>query len=577
MIADYVNDEVDVVGRAFLGSVHRLRPMPRPQVRPDLRRGLLRAGGHLLQHQPGPRPGARQYAAGARPAAVERRARPVAGAGRRRQASPRGAGAAAPRRGRPRRISPIWDRSSPARLRSISRRRASTGSRATGSGRFDLDELARQRGLHPRLLAGWVDYLGRVADQPTIARHPILCEAAAGRLTGPALARAAEDLERALASLAAAGRPRPPGRPSTRALAMPASCGSGPMIRIRSPIQIPGSPSGRIVRDCPPTPGRRPARSAPSRRPSRSTDGTGPCCDSTAVPCSKCRGRAPGRQPVRRLPDRGFGPIRPSPRRLGGFRRRQARAGPLAESGGRLQAVLRNDGKAGDLADAARPVGVRGRLRSPGARAARRCIATGRPPVRRRASIGLGRPGHRGAPHRRAGLREQPPVPRRPGGAPRLRPRLDDAERKQVEAELQRAWFEAGSGRVPRGSGRRTPRRAPVGPRPVLAVGGRTEEAAARRASGSAGRAGPRAGGAQEEARDGDPPGGRRAGRRPQGDASRGLQGRRGLRAREPQAARQDRAAGLPAHPDGRAPAAGSPRGAAGGNSPTGWRAPTIP
>ena len=36
MLTDIVDDQIDVVGRAFLGLTRRLRPLPRPQVRPDL-------------------------------------------------------------------------------------------------------------------------------------------------------------------------------------------------------------------------------------------------------------------------------------------------------------------------------------------------------------------------------------------------------------------------------------------------------------------------------------------------------------------------------------------------------------
>ncbi len=72
-----------------------------------------------------------------------------------------------------------------------------------GSAKVALDELARQRGLHPALLAGWVEYLGRVQSQAAAGRHPTLSDAAAGKLSGTALTRGAAELERALADLAA--------------------------------------------------------------------------------------------------------------------------------------------------------------------------------------------------------------------------------------------------------------------------------------------------------------------------------------------------------------------------------------
>jgi hypothetical protein len=40
---DVIDDRIDVTTRGFLGSHGRLRALPRPQVRRDLLRGLLRA------------------------------------------------------------------------------------------------------------------------------------------------------------------------------------------------------------------------------------------------------------------------------------------------------------------------------------------------------------------------------------------------------------------------------------------------------------------------------------------------------------------------------------------------------
>ena len=45
--ADILNDITDVTGEVFLGLEHRLRPLPRPQVRPDPPEGLLPAPGVL--------------------------------------------------------------------------------------------------------------------------------------------------------------------------------------------------------------------------------------------------------------------------------------------------------------------------------------------------------------------------------------------------------------------------------------------------------------------------------------------------------------------------------------------------
>ena len=90
MIADYVNDQIDVVGRAFLGLSIACARCHDHKFDPISDRGLLRPGGHLFQHAADPRPGAGQHAAGPRAAAVAgrdrrrsgRRTPPTSGGGR---------------------------------------------------------------------------------------------------------------------------------------------------------------------------------------------------------------------------------------------------------------------------------------------------------------------------------------------------------------------------------------------------------------------------------------------------------------------------------------------------------------
>ena len=78
-----------------------------------------------------------------------------------------------------------------------------TGSAARTGEAARWRRSAQQKRLHERLLAGWVDYLDRVAAQPSIDRHPTLRDAAAGTLTGTQLEQAAAEL---------AARPRRAGR-----------------------------------------------------------------------------------------------------------------------------------------------------------------------------------------------------------------------------------------------------------------------------------------------------------------------------------------------------------------------------
>ena len=63
--------------------------------------------------------------------------------------------------------------------------------------------LARQKNLNAKLLAGFVDYLDRVAAQSSIDRHETLRAAAAGALSGSRLQESAARLGQQLAALAA--------------------------------------------------------------------------------------------------------------------------------------------------------------------------------------------------------------------------------------------------------------------------------------------------------------------------------------------------------------------------------------
>ena len=234
--------------------------------------------------------------------------------------------------------------------------------------------------------------------------------------------------------------------------------------------------------------------------------------------------------------------------------------GPACSNrGGRLHAILRERRPVGRPGRCARGRGFRDRLRHLGPAAARRCTATAWRPARRKgidavssdpaiAALRLGGPGSGGSPRFQGDLAEIRVYDRQ----------LDEAERRQVEAELRAAWFEAAD-----------PNEPPSDPldraattscsRPAARSGSPADERKAMlpaRGAVPAGRAEPRAGRPEEEAAARHSPGGRRAGRRPQGHAPRGIQGRPGLSPRQSQAARQDRAARLPARPDRRRAAA---------------------
>src|SRR5262249_33808773 len=80
--------------------------------------------------------------------------------------------------------------------------------RRSGMGKLSLGEVANKYRVEDSLLAGWVGFLDQIAKQPT--GYPLtLRDAAAGRLTGQALERSAEELQQALASRLAAEKAEP--------------------------------------------------------------------------------------------------------------------------------------------------------------------------------------------------------------------------------------------------------------------------------------------------------------------------------------------------------------------------------
>ena len=92
---------------------------------------------------------------------------------------------------------------SPTRSHLISWRPANTGSARRGRRAPRWRSWREQRGLDEELLAGFVAYLGRVAAQPSIDRHPAVRDAAAGTLAGSRLEKAAAELQHELAALVA--------------------------------------------------------------------------------------------------------------------------------------------------------------------------------------------------------------------------------------------------------------------------------------------------------------------------------------------------------------------------------------
>ena len=73
---------------------------------------------------------------------------------------------------------------------------------ASGSAKPSLSELAKRHKLQESLLTGWVTLLDRVEKRSPRNFPPTLCDAATGKLTGAELERAADQLQQSLAAVA---------------------------------------------------------------------------------------------------------------------------------------------------------------------------------------------------------------------------------------------------------------------------------------------------------------------------------------------------------------------------------------
>ncbi len=443
MIADYVNDQIDVVGRAFLGLTPRLRPLPRPQVRPDLHRGLLRPGRHLLQHPPDPRPGARQHAARPRAAAAARRAGEAPGARRGRQAATGRAGATASRCGRPgihRASETPRHRADGALSRrglriSESRRRARRSSRwASWRGGTSSTRACWPRGS--TFSAG-----SRSRHRPAV--HPTLRDAAAGKLAGPALERAAGELQQVARGPGDASGGEAARTPEEQSLAD--AC----VLRFRADDpHLSTDSDGRVTlwpnRSGLPSDARPAAAgtTAPSRRPPRST----------AIPRPVLRfdGHALLEAPRTVPPTGSLFVVFQAAKTASGGSACSAGKIPTSASTGLASCPIRAARCTRSCATtASRAISsMRDRRRdskssaSPGVRTARPCIATARRPARRRASRPFP-PTRRSRPCIWAGRAPGAvPVPRGRRGDPRLQPATRRRRTQAGRGRVAPTWFE---------------------------------------------------------------------------------------------------------------------------------------
>jgi hypothetical protein len=440
MIADYVNDEIDVLGRAFLGLTLACARCHDHKFDPIASDDYYALAGIFFSTRviPGPVPGNTPLVRVPLLSPAElARAQAQDAADKRRRAELEQQLPAAADRAYLAHLTHLVTGQTASYLVAAGEYRQ----QMSGTEKRALGQLAMQHGLQEGLLARWVDFLGRVEQQPLQSRHPILRDAAAGKLAGPALERSAGELERALAALA------------TRKEAEVAASGQqalarAALLRFRADDPQLRTDSGGRVTLWPNRAGL-PADAQPA------TPGGGPVKTSAAInghtkTVLRFDGQALLEAP-RRAPPTGSllvvyqtaGTGSPGQRLVGWEDSDVGKhgLGLMLDPGGRLHAILRNNGQSGDLIDARRtgdfeivsvtwgPGGTTLHRNGTAAGAQKGMAAVSSDPGI--AALRVGGPGSGGSPRFRGDVAEVRVYDRQ----------LSDAERRIVETELRETWF----------------------------------------------------------------------------------------------------------------------------------------
>ncbi|MDG3006637.1 PSD1 and planctomycete cytochrome C domain-containing protein [Paludisphaera mucosa] len=433
MIADYVNDEIDVVGRTFLGLSLACARCHDHKFDPISTEDYYALAGIFFSTRLIPGPVAGNTPLVRVPLLPESEVAEIqaqAADDVKRQAELE------------RRIPAAADREFLAHLKNVLLQQsarylvAACEHRATpADSRPPLGELAGRRGLDAKALAGWVDYLNRVAAEPSVPRHAAIMKAATGRLTGAALERAADELQAAVIV-----------REGAAGVKSPLDESSLVQLRADDPYLVVDE-RGRVT--VWPNHSGLPADAravGPDEVPSR----VEVAIDGQTRTILRFDGRAM-LEVSRPAPSTGslFIVFRNAEtamanQRLVGWEDSDSGRhglGLMPEPGGTLRAILRNDGKPGDLVDAKRAEGfeVVGLTWGPGGTALHRNgSSTAEKGIESISSdpaipaLHIGGPGSGGSPRFRGDLAELR-IYDRP---------LDEAERRQVEAELRARWFQ---------------------------------------------------------------------------------------------------------------------------------------
>jgi hypothetical protein len=449
MIADYVNDQIDVVSRTFLGLSIACARCHDHKFDPVSTEDYYALAGIFFSTRlvPGPVPGNTPLVRVPLLSPAElTQVLACEAADRKRRAELE------------RQLPDATDRAYVAVLRHLVAQQTAAYLMAASKHRgqrpaqanLSLAARARQAGLHEELLAGFVTYLDRVAAQSSIHRHPTVRDAAIGVLTGSTLEKDAFALQQSLAALADHG---------FKDTASPLSGGAvarGTLIWLRAddPYLVVDRDSRVVLW---PNRAELPADAAPP------VQSHGPVKTSATVN-GRTRSvlRFDGQSLLelpRRVPASGslFVVCRaaslgsPSQRLVGWEDSDGGRhgVGLMAESGGRLQAILRNNGQSGDLVDTRAGGGfelVSVTWGSHGTTLHRDGVAAGSSKGVEAVSsdptvdaLRVGGPGSGGSARYRGDLAELRVYERQ----------LDEPERLSVERELRTTWIDPVDPQVP--------------------------------------------------------------------------------------------------------------------------------
>jgi hypothetical protein len=312
----------------------------------------------------------------------------------------------------------------------------------SGPAKASLGELAKQHGLQEDVLAGWVAFLGRVEKQPPADRPLALRDAAAGKLAGHELEEAAGQLQQSLAALAKRNEDDAT-KPAAKLLLARAA-----LLRYRAD-------DPQLVTDSADRVTVWPSRFGPLGDATPLAAGVGPVkttatIDGHTKTVLRFDGNALLEAPRRPPPAGSLFVVfqtaaKASPgRRLVGWEDSDVGKhglGLLTDPGG-LQAILRNNGRAADVVDKHPAEGFEtvcitwgpegSTLHRNGAAAGANNGIDGLSSDPSIATLKIGGPGSGNAPRFRGDVAEIRAYHRQ----------LDDGERRQVEAELHETWFQ---------------------------------------------------------------------------------------------------------------------------------------